>query len=566
MRARFLGPAVLALTLALQACGGGGGGGSTTPATPTPTPTPTQSPGTEAAFTCPTSVSTLSLGTQSSGFATSSHRRRAAVSKEEPAASNTLLAVTYSSGVRASVTPALDGKVRSFGGTMVHELTFDKLGHSVRVFSVSPAARAGIASSLRATPGVLDVSPVQRRYASATSPFITNDPFFGGNGVPQLYQASMSAGQWDMHVEFLEHAFDYSRTGNPSGIVNAKALGSTGVRLAIVDTGVDVTHPDLANTDIVRTQCYLTDTSGHLSTGAFVTDPDGHGTNVAGIAGADVNNGLGFSGDAGNVALMFYRVFPTPDSNCSKATTTDPQCSAGSSDIAAAINDAVSTGANVISLSFGGSNCVSGQDPDSIEGQAIANAIAHNVIVTAAAGNAGGAGVGAPACDPGVIAVGATGYNDGNPNGTGYTGPNTEYVTSYTQFGSTNTPHNANSWGIVAPGGDGASDTDQDNLHWITNLWTSTPWSTSDRGICGTDPFGEGNYCYILIDGTSQATPHVGGAAALILSVNPSYANPAAMKALLCNTADDIKDAHQGCGRLNVYRAMAIALHDPSPP
>ena len=69
-----------------------------------------------------------------------------------------------------------------------------------------------------------------------------------------------------------------------------------------------------------------------------------------------------------------------------------------------------------------------------------------------------------------------------------------------------------------------------------------------------------------MIAGTSMATPHVAGAVALILSVNGSYQSPSAMKALLCSTADDLADTHQGCGRLNVYRAMATALGDLSPP
>jgi hypothetical protein len=45
-----------------------------------------------------------------------------------------------------------------------------------------------------------------------------------------------------------------------------------------------------------------------------------------------------------------------------------------------------------------------------------------------------------------------------------------------------------------------------------------------------------------------------------------AYNSPSKMKALLCSTADDIGDAHQGCGRLNVYRAIATALHDPNLP
>jgi hypothetical protein len=65
-----------------------------------------------------------------------------------------------------------------------------------------------------------------------------------------------------------------------------------------------------------------------------------------------------------------------------------------------------------------------------------------------------------------------------------------------------------------------------------------------------------------------MATPHVAGAAALIIAATGGsgsiYQSPSAMKALLCTTADNISDSHQGCGRLNVYNAMGLALNDPT--
>ncbi len=143
----------------------------------------------------------------------------------------------------------------------------------------------------------------------------------------------------------------------------------------------------------------------------------------------------------------------------------------------------------------------------------------------------------------------------------------------------------SSAWGIVAPGGDPTGDTDGDQLHWIQNIWTSTPfgykqsppdsnfypYANSDYPNYSDFPSTSGAYDpQTLIAGTSMSTPHVAGAAALIISatggVISTYQNPTAMKQLLCSTADDISDSKEGCGRLNVYRAMAAAIGDTSPP
>ncbi|HEY0797633.1 MAG TPA: S8 family serine peptidase, partial [Candidatus Baltobacteraceae bacterium] len=421
--------------------------------------------------------------------------------------------------------------------------------------------------------------------------YFTSDPYFNGfqAGLGQAstyhvapYEQSANVpGQWDMHAIKLEHAFEYSQSNNGSSVSNVNALGSANIKIAIIDTGEDPTHPELTS-KIAAQKCFITNTTaGTQSTSDFAPDPQGHGSDVSGIAAADSGNAFGFVGAGGKAVIYAYRVFPEPDDTCANETGQDAQCSADSFDIASAINDAVAKHVNVISMSLGGNACSNGQDPDSVEGHAVADAIAANIVVVAASGNDGTASVDAPSCDPGVIAVGASALGDGQQTGSnsgvGSSTSPVEYVPSYSNFGNPAAAvHSSSAWGIVAPGGDPYSSmNDSDTLHWIANVWTSEPFdskfSANESSGCtddypnvnGTNPPVD---CQVLIAGTSMATPHVAGAVALILAVNSTYQSPTKMKQLLCSTADDISDPNEGCGRLNVYRAMATALNDPQLP
>ncbi len=593
-RARRAG-AFLVTAALLASCGGSGSSPKTTP-TPTPSPTSTA----EAAFDCPSTApasvarSGARLGSDATRFMPLNHRGTAG------AGDFTRLAITYDRGsARVPVEGQLTARETAAGARYVTQLDLPHVNQVVRVISVPSAAAASAKAALRAQAGVRSVAVTgQRRYANTiTTPYFPSDPYFqgftaaqnetAGNPAPSTFQvlpyveSALVPGQWDMHAISLASAFAYSQPNNGSGIVNAFALGSSAVHIAVIDTGEDPTHPELA-TKIARQRCYITSPDNVQSKGNFSTDKLGHGTDVAGIAAADTGNAFGFSGAGGNAMIDAYRVFPTPDDNCTNPDSTDPQCGTDTADVASAITDAVSSGANIISMSLGGPSCTTaGVDPDPVEGAAVANAIASNVIVIAASGNGapGTAGISAPACDDGVIAVGATSLDDGQPNGTASYGGTAavpvEYVAGYSQFGApAAAPKSPSAWGIVAPGGDPASN-DLDNLHWIENIWTSTPYMSSPTddsftGQCNNDYPNDGGStppvdCRTLIAGTSMATPHVAGVAALILSVTGSkYATPAAMKTLLCETADDIGvNKNEGCGRINAYRAMATALGDP---
>jgi subtilisin family serine protease len=511
------------------------------------------------------------------------------------------LEVTYDLAATSGSTArtALAARETALGASLVGEFDYTHLGIATRVLNVAPAQSASIAAKLRLQSGVKSVAIGGSRRAKQTvaAPYFTNDPYFTGFSttvpptatstappstfeVEPLVESASVPGQWNMHVIGLENAFAYGQNGNGSGITNAGALGSSNVKIAVIDVGEDATHPELAS-KIAYQKCFITNpTTGVQSNSTFTTDEDGHGTDVAGIAAAASNNGLGFTGSGGNSSIFGYRVQATPDDNCTDETTSDLQCSTDTTDIASAIDDAVAQNVNVITISLGGGACSgNGVDSDPVEGSAIANAVAANIVVVAAAGNDGSQPLEAPACDSGVIAAGATALADGQPNGAsnsnGTSSSPTEYVASYSDFGSPGAAAKSSSaWGIVAPGGDPSGDTDADDLHWIEDIWTSTPFmsSASDtnfEGSCVADYPGTGSQttdCRTLIAGTSMAAPTVAGAAALILAAAPAYQSPAKMKTLLCTTADDIGDPKEGCGRLNVYRAMAVAVGDTKQP
>jgi len=601
--------------LVTAACSGGGSKRSFAPALAAPSPgatlasnpnqpvpTSTTSGGgtfTASAYACPTADSTTSVGV-GSGSQLEAVRRMPAGGARNVASLETStitrLAVSYALAAAPTTRAALATRISGANVSATQTLRFANTGVEMQIVAVPTSQATTIAASLRAQSGVTSVAVAggRRMPLAVNDPYYPNDPYFqgftttvatssGATPPPSTYHAQPLVesadvpGQWEMHVIGIDRAFGYSQSGNGSGIVSPAALGSSSVKIAVIDTGMDTAHPDLAG-KIARQRCFITNPANVQSTSNFVTDVDGHGTDVTGIAAAAANNGLGFAGAGGNSQVLAYRVQPTPDDNCvpgSTAALNDPQCSVYTIDLASAINDAVSQGANVIAISLGGGTCTSGNDPDPTEGQAIANAIAANVVIVAASGNDGVSPIGAPACDSGVIAAGASALADGQPNGasnsSGSASTPTEYVASYSDYGSPGSNVNSSSaWGIVAPGGDPTGGSDLDNLHWIENIWTSTPFDAKFSGTCVSDYPNSNSSgttdCRSLIAGTSMSTPIVAGTAALILAVNPGYQSSAKMKALLCSTATNINDSKQGCGRLNAYKAMAVALGDSNPP
>jgi thermitase len=197
-----------------------------------------------------------------------------------------------------------------------------------------------------------------------------------GAAVPgelRLFDDPLQASQW--HLSKISAATAWSVT-----------QGNAGVVIAIVDTGIDYSHPDLAGR--------VTLGPDFGSDDADPLDTQGHGTHVAGIAAAILGNGLGGAGVCPGCRLLAVKVFP------------DGSGSASDFDVAQGIVWAADNGADVVNLSLGGPG------GSTTLRDAVDYAWSHGVVVVAAAGNSGDATTSYPAAYANAIAVAATTSSD----------------------------------------------------------------------------------------------------------------------------------------------------------
>jgi subtilisin family serine protease len=143
-------------------------------------------------------------------------------------------------------------------------------------------------------------------------------------------------------------------------------IGSASVDVAIIDTGLDVEHPEFDGR-VVWTENFR---DGDVIGNQNVFDDSGHGTAVTGIIAAKGNNGIGIAGMAWDVRIMAFRA-------CGGSMLT---CSI--SDEVQALDAAVARGADVINLSLGGKGTID------IESDAIRKAYESGAVIVAAGGNA----------------------------------------------------------------------------------------------------------------------------------------------------------------------------------
>ena len=218
-----------------------------------------------------------------------------------------------------------------------------------------------LAARLRRRPDV-ETAEVDRPVRIAFTP---NDPYYGPY-------------QWNLPKIRAPQAWDV-------------VTGTAGVWIAIVDTGVDYTHPDLVSSRLWLGWDFANSDNNPM-------DDEGHGTHVAGIAGANTNNNRGVAGVCWGCGLLAVKVLGADGSGLTSWVADGIQY--------AAYWGAAFGKRTVINLSLGS------PDPSSLLADAVAYAQGKGALIVAAAGNDGVNELFYPAAYPGVIGVAATDSSD----------------------------------------------------------------------------------------------------------------------------------------------------------
>jgi hypothetical protein len=277
------------------------------------------------------------------------------------------------------------------------------------------------------------------------------------------------------------------------------------VRVAVIDSGVDGTHPELSSR-IAASKSFVA--------GPATVDTQGHGTFVAGLIAAQTNDGVGIAGLAPPAELLVAKVV-------------GPQRSIPVEAEAKAIRWAVANGARIINMSLGGLRDPGDPSRDTysqLEADAVAYAVSKGVLIVAAVGNSDQSPsqpwpyASWPAALPHVIGVSALSRKGSSPG----------FSNRDPQFND-----------IAAPG--------EDILSTFPLALTAEHPDCLEQGYssCGPEE-------YRSAEGTSFATPQVTAAAAVLLATSPLLA-PDQVVALLEGSAVDADPAN-GCGACAIGR------------
>ena len=286
---------------------------------------------------------------------------------------------------------------------------------------------------------------------------------------------------------------------------NGQPVTGQGITVAVIDTGVDYTHPDLGG--CLGAGCKVIGGYDFVNRDADPMDDNGHGTHCAGIIAASGT----ITGVAPGARLLAYKVLNdkgwgnNSDIIAALERATDPDGNPNTDDAA-----------DVISMSLGGEG-----DPDDPTSQAVDAAVAAGSVVVVAAGNAGPSyrTISSPAVARRALAVGASDKADA--------------IAEFSSRGP-------------VPG------------EWAIKPDVLAPGVAIRSTVPLTGALGNPDR-YRELSGTSMATPHVAGAAALLRQLHPTW-TPEQIKANLMNTARDLGlDPYvQGAGRIRVDAAATV--------
>ena len=307
-----------------------------------------------------------------------------------------------------------------------------------------------------------------------------------------------------------------NRDNQAISINNFPCLTGEGIKIAVIDTGVDYTRPDLGG--CLGPDCKVIGGYDFVNNDDDPIDDMGHGTHCAAIA---AGNGV-LKGVAPNANILAYKVL-----NAGGGGYFD--------DVISGIEQAVIDNVDIVNLSLGSSE----GNPDDVVSGVVDLAVDLGVTVVVAAGNSGPQEntIGSPGTARKAITVGATDKQDN--------------LAVFSSQGPVLWNNNRNILvkpDIVAPGVDICAAQFDD---WLND------YSCLDDGE------------HIAIDGTSMATPHVAGAVALLKQKYPT-STPEEIKQLLKNGADDIWNdvdeeyiTQHGAGRLNIYKSVKLGVNVP---
>jgi thermitase len=369
-------------------------------------------------------------------------------------------------------------------------------------------------AKLKADPTVEYVGPNHILHITTIPTLFPNDDIFVNGCYDRIDDDYMP--QWGLYNEGTSPRHDIHA---PEAW--AITTGSPSVPIAILDTGVDYTHPDLASKiwtnpgeipgdgidndgngfiDDVHGWDFVNGDNDPMDDEAVYGMKEFHGTFTASIAGAATNDSVdvsvGMAGVAWGCPIVPIKVAGADGSGLE-------------SDVAAGVTYAVDMGIKVINMSMAG--------PDDVPALAAAVSYAwqHGALCVCASGNEDVSTNMYPACYPTALAVGASNPSDQRCTAVDWGMGGSNYG-SYLD--------------VVAPG---------NSIVGATSFW-------DDQG-------------YYYFDGTSASAPFVSGIAALLWSAHPTWSNQKVFLQIT-HTADDIPpagyDIYTGYGRVNAYRAL----------